>query len=103
MRRYSTPLLTIRTAEDLTKWDTVVLTIKDRSGSTVDIVGPGPNMTVESDKIIVRVRQEESGELIAGKAKMQIRAANSSGSSAIASNIMDIQIDDVLKEGVLNG
>lgn len=103
MRRYTTPRITVHTEEDLTKWPVIVLTVQDKAGTEVNVTGPNDRMFVDSEKIVVKLTQEETGSLLKGTIRLQIRASSADGVDAIASNIMTSTLDDVLREGVIGG
>lgn len=102
MIRFTTPSITIDTDRNLIGFPKVVLTLEDKTGTEVDVEGPGPNLSVSATSITARLTQEQTGLLERGKIKMQIRAVDSFG-NAIASEIMTTTMSDVLKEGVIHG
>lgn len=102
MRRGTTPYLTIHTDEDLTGYAQVVFTIEDRAGTEVDVVSGSGFMEVNADSVVVKLTQEQTLSLAKGGVKMQLRAVDTGG-NAIASNIMQANLEDVLKDGVIGG
>ena len=102
MRRGTTPYITIHTDQDLTGYAYVVFTIEDRAGTEVDVDNQSGNMQVNADSVVVKLTQENTMALQKGGVKMQIRAVDAGG-NAIASNIMQANLEDVLKDGVIGG
>ena len=100
MRRGTTPYITIQTDQDLTGYEYVVFTIKDRSGTEVSVNNGSGNMEVYSDHIIVRLSQDQTLSMSKGGVKMQIRARDSSG-YAVASDIMTANMEEILLDGVI--
>lgn len=94
MRRGTTPTIIISTDVDLTAYDKVILTLRDDKGYQFDAV----DIAVEASRITATLTQSETLSLKAGSVKAQIRAVNAEG-QAIASNIMDAWVENVLKEG----
>lgn len=103
MRRGTTPYIEIKTTEDISGYATIVFTIEDRLGVEVDVDNKSGNMVVTSSSVTVKLTQEQTLSLSKGGVKMQIRAVDKSGENAIASNIMQANLEDVLKEGVIGG
>lgn len=102
MRRGTTPYLTIQTDQDLTGYSYVVFTIEDRIGTEVDVDNRSGNMQISPSSVTVRLSQDQTLSLQKGGVKMQIRAVDTGG-NAIASNIMQANLEDVLKDGVIGG
>lgn len=102
MRRGTTPYLTIRTDQDLTGYRYVVFTIEDRTGTEINVDSNSGNMQVLPDSVTVKLTQADTLALQKGAIKMQIRAVDTGG-NAIASNIMQSNLEDVLKDGVISG
>lgn len=102
MIRGTTPVVTVETDRDLTGFFRVILTIEDKAGTEVDVVGPGPSLSVTSTKVVAKLTQEQTLALEPGKIRMQIRALDSVG-NAVASDILTAKLSDVLKEGVISG
>lgn len=103
MRRGTTPYIEIKTKEDISGYDTIVFTIEDRFGTEVNVDNSSGNMTVTATSVTVKLTQEQTLSLSKGGVKMQIRAADETGENAVASNIMQANLEDVLKEGVIGG
>lgn len=103
MRRGTTPYIEISTKQDISEYETIVFTIEDRAGNEVDVDNKSGMMTVTPTSVKVKLTQEQTLSLIKGAVKMQIRAADKTCENAIASNIMQGNLEDVLKEGVIGG
>ena len=101
MRRGTTPYLPIKTDQDLTKMDYIVVTVEDSAGNEVSVDNKSGMMTVKSTEITVKLTQEQTLSLSEGELQIQVRAADETGENAIASNIMYSTLDDVLKDGVI--
>ena len=101
MRRGTTPFLPIKTDQDLSKMDYIVVTIEDSAGTEVSVDNKSGMMTVKSTEVTVKLTQEQTLSLAEGELQIQVRASDATGENAIASNIMYGQLDDVLKEGVI--
>lgn len=101
MIRGTTPYIEINTNFDLTAMDYVSFTLQDAAGTEVTVDNKGGMMQVLSDKIIVRLTQEQTFSLIEGELQMQIRASSESGDCAIASNVIYSYLDNVLNEEVI--
>lgn len=101
MRRGTTPYLPIKTDQDLTKMDYIVVTVEDSAGNEVSVDNKSGMMTVKSTEITVKLTQEQTLSLSEGELQIQVRAADETGENAIASNIMYGLLDDVLKDGVI--
>lgn len=101
MRRGTTPYIEIKTDQDLTKLDYVVFTMEDSAGTEVSVDNLSGMMTIKSDLVTVKLTQEQTLSLSEGDIQMQLRASDSEGLSAIASNIMYGILDEVLKDGVI--
>lgn len=102
MRRGTTPYITIQTDQDLTAYSYVVFTIEDRTGKEIDVDSNSGNMQVNTGNVVVKLSQADTLALQKGGVKMQIRAVDTGG-NAIASNIMQANLEDVLKDGVIGG
>lgn len=102
MRRGTTPYITIQTDQDLTGYAYIVVTVEDRAGTEVDVDNRGGNMQVDSGSVTIKLTQEQTISLQKGGVKLQIRAVDTDG-NAIASNIMQANLEDVLKDGVIGG
>lgn len=103
MRRGTTPYITIKTKQSLTGYSTVVFTIEDSSGTEISIDNKSGMMQVGSNQVTVKLTQDQTLRLKGNHVKMQLRAADSTGENAVASNVMTGRLDDVLKEGVIRG
>lgn len=101
MRRGTTPFLPIKTDQDLSKMDYIVVTIEDSTGTEVSVDNKSGMMTVKSTEVTVKLTQEQTLSLSEGELQIQVRASDATGENAIASNIMYGQLDDVLKDGVI--
>ena len=103
MRRGTTPFIEIQTQEDISGYAYIVFTIEDRLGTEVDVDNSSGMMTVTPTSVTVKLTQEQTLSLSKGGVKMQIRAVDATGQNAIASNIMQGSLEDVLKEVVIGG
>lgn len=101
MKRGTTPFLPIKTDQDLSQMDYIVVTIEDIAGTEVSVDNKSGMMDVKSGEITVKLTQEQTLSLSEGELQIQIRASDSAGENAIASNIMYSTLDDVLKDGVI--
>lgn len=81
--------------------DYVVFTMEDSFGNEISVDSNSGMMLVQSDSVTVNLSQEQTLALSDGDIQMQLRASNSDGSSAIASNFMYSVLDNILKEGVI--
>ena len=102
MRRGTTPYLTIRTNWDLTAFETVIFTIRDQTGTQIDVDNSGGQMRVEPGTVTVQLTQEQTLTLHGDSVEMQLRVADAGGNAA-ASDIMRARLRDILKEGVIGG
>lgn len=98
--RGTTPAVPINTSQNLMGYSRVIVTFEDRGGTEVDVVGPGPDLSITASQIIARLSQEQTLALEPGPVKIQIRAVDGAG-HAVASFIMKDEVKDVLKEGVI--
>lgn len=103
MRRGTTPYIEMQTDQDLTAFSYIVFTIEDRTGAEINVDNKSGMMTVTSSSVTVKLTQEQTLSLSKGGVKMQIRAVDATGENAIASNIMNASLEDILKEGVISG
>lgn len=103
MRRGTTPYITIKTNQDLTGYSVVVLTIEDNVNTEISVDNNSGMMEISNSQLRVKLTQNQTLALSPGGLKLQVRAADSSGENAIASNIMTGKMEDILKEGVLSG
>lgn len=99
IRRGTTPLNTFEVDVDLTGAEVIYITYK-QNGQTV-IEKTKDDCTITATQIEVELTQEETLAFILGKTvEVQIRARYSSG-NAIASNIIKVTAEEILKEGVI--
>ena len=103
MRRGTTPYIEIKTQEDISGYAVIVFTIEDRAGTEVSVDNKSGYMTVTPSSVTVKLTQEQTLSLAKGSVKMQLRAADETGENAVASNVMQGNLEDVLKEGVIRG
>ena len=102
MRRGTTPYITIKTNQNLTEYAVVWVTIEDNSGVEITVEKNSGMMEITSSSVVVKLTQEQTLALGKGGVKLQVRASDSTGENAIASNIMEGQMEDILKEGVIS-
>ena len=102
MKRGTTPFITINTDQDLTGYEYIVFTMEDRVGNAVNVDNGSDAMQVNPDSVVVRLSQDQTLSMTKGGVKMQLRAVDTGG-NAIASNIMQGNLEDVLKDGVIGG
>ena len=99
MRRGTTPTHNITTELDLTDAEVIFLTYKQNKKKVLDL--DKSRMTITSESISVELTQEETlmfnDQL---DATAQIRA-RFSDERAVASNVMIIPINEILKDGVI--
>lgn len=99
MRRGTTPTHIFYTDIDLTDTEVIWLTYKVDGKIVID--KQKGDLEVETDRISFKLTQEETLAIQSGEwVKVQIRARYPDG-SAIASQIMTIGVDDILKDGVI--
>lgn len=97
MRRGTTPTHTFETAIDLT--GAVVLFMTYKQGKDTVVERDIRSIEVEPDKLIIKLTQEETLRFDRGKnVSIQCRAKFSDG-NAIASDILDVRVCEILKEG----
>lgn len=96
MRRGTTPTLTFKPSRDISGFARVVLTIKS-SRRPLDF--ERDRMTFEDGKFRITLTQEETLALC-GPCEVQLRAVTSDG-FAVASNIVSIDAERIIKQGVL--
>lgn len=101
MYRGTTPYIEIKTDQDLSKMDYVVFTMEDSSGTEVNVDNQSGMMTITSNKVTVKLTQDQTLSLVEGDVQIQLRASNSDGSGAAASNIMYGILNEILKDGVI--
>lgn len=98
MRRGTTPINVFTTDVDLTDASVIFLTYQ-QFGKTVIEIEKGDRLEVEEDQISVRLTQSETLMLDpTAEVRVQIRAGFDDG-SRIASNIMRLGVQDILKDG----
>ena len=100
MRRGTTPTVTITVHGcDLSEFETIFVTF--RQGTTL-LDKTGGDLEIEGNKISVLLTQLDTLIFDSSKrtVEIQIRAVNEGG-VAVASNIRQIPIDAILKEGVI--
>ena len=99
MIRGTTPTHTFNTDVSLTGATAVYVTY--RQGDDVIINKQRSDMTITSTSVTVSLTQAETLQLKADQdVQIQLRAKMSDG-TAVASNIMSVPVEDVLKEGVI--
>ncbi len=99
MRRGTTPTHTFTTDIDLTKAEVIYLTYEQ--ADCIKLTRDIDSMTVEEDKVVVTLTQEETLAFTApDRVHIQIRA-RFPGETAIASNIIETSVEKVLKDGVI--
>lgn len=101
MYRGTTPYIEIKTDKDLSLMDYVLFTIEDSAGTEINVDNKSGMMTITSTNVTVRLTQDQTLSLIEGDVQMQLRASNSDGSGAAASNIMYGILNEILKDGVI--
>ena len=97
MIRGTTPTHTFHTDIDLSGATSVFVTYKQ--GTTVNINKAKANLTITSSTVVAALSQAETLQLSAGTdVQIQIRAKLSDG-TAVASNIMSVPVEAILKDG----
>lgn len=99
MRRGSTPTLSFAVNLDLTT-ATVYITFKQSYETLLDKCSTDSSMTVTADTITLSLTQEETVALESGACQCQIRYKMPSGVAG-ASDIMTVDVKDILKDGVI--
>ena len=100
MRRGTTPTININVKGcDLALFDTIYVTFKQ---GTKTLDKTGDDLSVEGNSVAVSLSQEDTLTFDSTKkvVEVQLRAVDENG-MAIASNIRQIPIDAILKEGVI--
>lgn len=98
MRRGTTPSFQIDCDVDLTGY-TIYLTVKQ--GAVIYDLTPSVEATEKGCTLTATLSQDQTLSLEQGTgASMQVRAIDQSG-LAVASNIMQIDVEAILKEGVI--
>ena len=100
MRRGTTPKHTFKTDVDLTDASVIYLTYK-QGGKTV-LTKELEDLTVTSEEVSLELTQQDTlmFSTKGGDVDMQIRARFPDG-SAIASNIIGVKVNAILREGVI--
>lgn len=104
MYRGTTPTLSIKVNSqlDITDMEQIWVTLKSQSSElTLDKDRVNVVTTEEETKLILQLTQEETLGFINGVAKIQVRFLSGSG-MAYASNIKEVNINQILKEGVIS-
>ena len=97
--RGSTPTHIFHTAIDLSEADAVWLTYKQ--GSNVVLNKQIEDLVIDAESVTATLSQKEALMFSKNsKVRIQIRARFSNG-VAVQSNIVETDVDDVLKEGVI--
>lgn len=99
MRRGTTPTLTFTTPYEAALIQSGYLTFKQRGAIVLDVPLSDPSVTVEDNAITITLTQEQTLAFTsAAPAQAQIRAMLTSN-KAVASNIVQIPICAILKDG----
>ena len=99
MYRGTTPTITYHVDVDTAALDMARTYITIVSGG-VELEFTGARITAEDGTLSVLLTQEETLRLQGGKAaRMQIRSVLRDGKTAIASNVMQVNCADILKDG----
>lgn len=99
MRRGTTPTITINTDISLVDAEVIYLTFEQNGNDIIEI--DKERMTVNAEGIYAKLTQDETLLLAAdNNVKLQIRA-RFPDQTAIASNIMSVKTEKILKEGVI--
>lgn len=99
MRRGTTPTHIFYTDIDLT--DAAVIWLTYKVDGKIVIQKEKEDLTVETDRISFKLTQEETLALMTSRpVRMQIRARFEDG-SAIASQVMATNVEEILKDGVI--
>lgn len=97
MRRGTTPTITIATDIDLTEASNLFVTFKQRDRvvfeKTLD------DVTITENSVILELEQKDTLALKDGMVQFQIRATL--GDSKVASNIMTVFAEEILKGGAI--
>lgn len=96
MRRGTTPTLVFTPSRDLSDYARVILTLRNK-GKNIDL--EGERLQFSEGSFSVTLTQEETLAL-AGETEAQVRAITSD-EVAIASDIVRIDVDRILKDGVI--
>lgn len=98
MRRGTTPTNTFTVDVDLTQAEALYITYK-QGGRTV-IEKKLADITVTAEALTVTLTQTDTLKLRSGNVEIQIRA-RLIGGEALASEIMTVPVEAILKEGVI--
>lgn len=99
MRRGTTPTLTFTTPYEANLVESGYLTFQQRGTNVLDVPLSDPTITVADNAISITLTQEQTLSLTtAAPCAAQIRAVLASG-AAVASNIVQIPICAILKDG----
>lgn len=99
MRRGTTPTLTFTTPYAADLIESGYLTFNQRGSTVLDLPLNDPSVTIADEAISVTLTQEQTlGMTAAAPCEAQIRAILTSG-KAVASNIVQIPICAILKDG----
>lgn len=96
-RRGTTPTHTFNVDVDLRQCEVVYLTYRQ---GNVSLDKPKEELVITADKIEVYLSQKDTLKFKPKEVQAQIRARFPDG-TAIASNIMTLDMDAILKEGVI--
>jgi len=100
MKRGTTPTIQITlTNIDVSSFDCIYLTLAQHHKELIS--KDKSQMEINGNVISVKLTQEDTLKLDVGIAKIQVRLAKESGKIAIASEIVDVYVDSILKEGVI--
>lgn len=104
MRRGTTPTNTFDVDVELETADVIYITYKQNGHTviekTIDDITITPKEGDQPETLSVELTQSETLRLKSGEVSIQIRARFPDG-TAVASNIMDVPVDVILKEGVI--
>lgn len=98
MRRGTTPTNTFTVDVDLTS--AVALYITYKQGARVAIEKAIDDIDITSEALTVTLTQQDTLKLTNGDVDIQVRA-RFPGGSAIASNIISVPVEAILKDGVI--
>ena len=99
MRRGTTPTLTFTTPYEADIIESGFITFQQRQVNVLDVALSDPSVTVADNSISITLTQEQTLSFsTAAPCEAQIRAILASG-KAVASNIVDIPVCAILKDG----
>lgn len=99
--RYTTDVMTITLRGiDLTGYR-VLVTVSQGSASTVTITNPTRSVSDGDTTLYVSMTQQQSGNLRAGRAKMQVNWINSAGDRG-ATDVIDVVVGENLVPEVIS-